>query len=177
MRWGETSAPLVVAGKRAVYSAGVVTCLLGTKMRCSVCLTVWLLACQRAAPVPSEGLSAAPTEPLPVETPAPTPIPEETPAEERVVTFGPDEISYGEDGLATISPGAHVRSASYETYVVRTADLERVLGARPDAEVRLTIRITRTETRTHTPEDPRMARPDGGFRDTTHHGEPISVAP
>lgn len=129
-----------------------------------------LLACKTSAP-------PIPDTP-PTSTPAPVPVPAAVEAEQVTLTLNPDELRYDEAaGTATFSPGSGVRSASYTHYILDLASLEAALGGRPAEPVAVIVEITGEAERVHSPSDPNMPQPEGGFQITERTGRVVSRAP
>lgn len=94
------------------------------------------------------------------------------------LTLNPDEMQYDEAaGTVTFSPGSGVRSASYTHYILDLASLEAALGGRPSAPVAVIVEITAESERVHSPSDPSMPQPQGGFQITERTGRVVSRAP
>lgn len=98
--------------------------------------------------------------------------------ERRTLRLEPAELTWNTPpGWVTFAPGRQVMSAAYDTYLLDGKSLEAVVGRGLKDPVSVLVEITATEARQHTPSDPLLPSPQGGFVYTTYRARVLSKAP
>ncbi len=83
------------------------------------------------------------------------------------LSLDPELISYDEGaGTATFSPDSRRMTSHYTRYVMDLASLEAALGGRPEQPVDVVVTLTAVSDSSHTPADPNLPAPQGGFQYT-----------
>ena len=138
-------------------------------------IMICALSCKTVAP-------PVPQAPQPADVPAAasdvSDASDETPALPQVtITLDPDLMVYDEAaGTVTFTPGGNVRSARYTHYELELQSLEAVLGERPTSPRAVVVEVLEEVKSSHTPSDPTMPHPDGGFQITNRKGRVIALA-
>ena len=66
-------------------------------------------------------------------------------------------------GFAVYSPKAGVMSAKYPKYYFSEADFKEKIGSGADGAT-ITYQVLSTDRHTHSPQDPSLPQPEGGFQ-------------
>lgn len=142
-----------------------------------------VLLAQQGAPGPA---GASPLTGAPAPTMAPVGVSPATqagsaapaPLERRTLKLEPADLTWDTPpGMVTYAPGRQVMSARYDTYIIDRKSLEAAVGRGLKDPVSILVEITSTEVRTHTPSDPLLPSPQGGFVYTTYKARVISKIP
>lgn len=95
-------------------------------------------------------------------------------AARRRLTLDPEVLTVDEAaGVATYSPDSRRMAAEYTVYVLDLAGLRAALGEVPTQPVEIEIALRSVEESSHTPADPNLPAPQGGFRITTITAEVV----
>lgn len=121
-----------------------------------------LVACSPSKPSDSERGSSAPARSAPV-------------AETRALTVRPNALRVVGDHVL-FEPDRHMQRATYETYRFEKGAFQAKVGTLTPAEpIRLTVEVIATREERHTPSDPRLPAPEGGFVTSTHECRVVRV--
>ena len=130
--------------------------------------TLWALACKTITPPPAppDLVSESPNAVLDSEA-----LPRVT------ITLDPRLMVYDESsGTVTFTPGGNVRAARYTHYSIDLESLEQVLGGRPTSPVGVVVVVVEETQSLHTPSDPTLPHPVGGFQITNRRARVIARA-